>query len=109
MWKEGDVWGIYLKCREIPALNVWNSFVVGVEKQMSYPMFGGSCKVNEVEIRGLSYKASTIVNYDSRVVPDLIIPHITNYDSRVVIFDRRAFIRLTTALSCPLIKFTCSF
>ena len=30
-----------------------------------------------------------IVNYDSRVVPDLKIPHITT-------LDRRAFIRLTT-------------
>ena len=27
-------------------------------------------------ISGQSYKASTIVNYDSRVVPDLKIPHI---------------------------------
>ena len=26
---------------------------------------------------GESYKGSTIVNYDSRVVPDLKIPHIT--------------------------------
>ena len=27
--------------------------------------------------RGLSYKGSTIVYYDSRAVPDLKIPHIT--------------------------------
>ena len=26
---------------------------------------------------GQSYKGSTIVNYDSRVIPDLKIPHIT--------------------------------
>ena len=30
---------------------------------------------------GQSYKASTIVNYDSRVVPDLKLPHITTLDS----------------------------
>ena len=30
---------------------------------------------------GLSYKASTIVMYDSRVVPDLKIPHITTLES----------------------------
>ena len=37
-----------------------------------------------------------IVNYDSRVVPDLKIPHITT-DSRVVIYDHRGFIRLAAA------------
>ena len=30
---------------------------------------------------GQSYKGSTIVNYDSRVVPDLKIPHITTLGS----------------------------
>ena len=30
---------------------------------------------------GQSYKASTIVNYDSRVVPDLKIAHITTLQS----------------------------
>ena len=30
---------------------------------------------------GQSYKASTIVNYDSRVVPDWKIPHITILES----------------------------
>ena len=30
---------------------------------------------------GQSYKASTIVIYDSRVVPDLKIPHITILES----------------------------
>ena len=30
---------------------------------------------------GQSYKASTIVNYYSRVVPDLKIPHITTLES----------------------------
>ena len=32
-------------------------------------------------ISGQSYKASTIVIYDSRVVPDLKIPHITTLES----------------------------
>ena len=30
---------------------------------------------------GQSYKGSTIVNYDSRVIPDLKIPHITTLGS----------------------------
>ena len=30
-----------------------------------------------------SYKASTIVNYDSSVIPDLKIPHITTLESFV--------------------------
>ena len=30
---------------------------------------------------GQSYKASTIVMYDSRVVPDLKIPHVTTLES----------------------------
>ena len=33
------------------------------------------------ETSGQSYKGSTIVNYDSGVVPDLKIPHITILDS----------------------------
>ena len=33
------------------------------------------------EHSGQSYKASTIVIYDSRVVPDLKIPHITTPES----------------------------
>ena len=33
------------------------------------------------DLCGQSYKASTIVIYDSRVVPDLKIPHITTLDS----------------------------
>ena len=30
---------------------------------------------------GQSYKASTIIIYDSRVVPDLKIPHVTTIES----------------------------
>ena len=33
------------------------------------------------ELCGQSYKASMIVNYDSRVIPDLKIPHITTLES----------------------------
>ena len=45
-------------------------------------------------IRGQSYKASTIVNYDSRVV---IMGYFqVRYDSRVVIYDCRGFIRFAT-------------
>ena len=57
---------------------------------------------------GQSYKASMIVIYDTRVVPDLKIPHITTlesyqtwkypkyYDSRVVNYKRKLFIWLAT-------------
>ena len=45
-------------------------------------------------ICGQSYKASTIVNYDSRVV---IMGYFqVRYDSRVVIYDCRGFIRFAT-------------
>ena len=45
-------------------------------------------------IRGQSCKASTIVNYDSRVV---IMGYFqVRYDSRVVIYDCRGFIRFAT-------------
>ena len=40
---------------------------------------------------GQSYKHFTLVNYDSRVVPDLKILHITT-----VIYERKMFIRLAT-------------
>ena len=43
--------------------------------------------------RGQSYKASTLLIYDPRFVPDLKIPH---YDSRLVNYERKLFIRLAT-------------
>ena len=49
-----------------------------------------------------SYKTSTIVTYDSRVVPDLKIPPFYNY--RAVIYDRRDFIRLATEQSSILLR-----
>ena len=54
-------------------------------------------KKNVLYLCGQSYKVSMIVNYDSRVVPDLKLPHITT--PRVVIYDRRGFIRLATDLT----------
>ena len=36
--------------------------------------------VVHLNISGQSYKASTIIIYDSRVVPDLKIPHITTLE-----------------------------
>ena len=41
---------------------------------------------------GQSYKASTLVIYDSRVVRMSYL--LVNYDSRVVIYERKMFIRL---------------
>ena len=52
---------------------------------------------------GQSYKTSTIVIYDSRVVPDWKIPHITTL-GRVVIYERKMFIRLATGVP-PLKRF----
>ena len=40
-----------------------------------------------------TYKSSMIVIYDSRVVPDLNTPY---YDSRLVNYERKMFIRLAT-------------
>ena len=37
--------------------------------------------LNGQETCGQSYKASTIVIYDSRIVPDLKIPHIATLES----------------------------
>ena len=46
---------------------------------------------------GQSYKGSTIVNFGSWVVPNM--GHFqVRYNSRVVIYDHRAFIRLTTVV-----------
>ena len=37
-------------------------------------------RITKLEINKKSYKASTIVIYDSKVIPDLKIPHITTVD-----------------------------
>ena len=46
---------------------------------------------------GQSYKHFTLINYDSRVVPDWKIPQL--YDPRVIIYERKMFIRLATGLT----------
>ena len=43
------------------------------------PKIGSTMLVTKIS--GQAYKGSTIVNYDSRVVPDLKIPHITTLGS----------------------------
>ena len=45
---------------------------------------------------GQYYKAPMIVIYNSRVVPDLKLPHIT---TRVINYNRKLFIRLATGNS----------
>ena len=55
------------------------------------------CESQIYKIRGQSYKDSTILIYDSRVVPDLKIP--PYYDSRIVNYERKLFIRLATGES----------
>ena len=72
-----DISQISVKGRSVLVINVW-----------PYSLH------NILVISGQSYKGSTIVNYDSRVVPDLKIPHIP--DSRVVNYDRKMFIKLAT-------------
>ena len=44
---------------------------------------------------GQSYKGSTIVNYNRRVVADSKIAY-RYYDSEVIIYDGRAFLKLAT-------------
>ena len=45
----------------------------GTGSCLNWPRFVDTC--------GQSYKAPMIINYDSRVVPDLKIPHITTLES----------------------------
>ena len=49
------------------------------------------------EFSGQSYQAFTLVNYDSRVVNMGYFQ--VRYNSRVVIYERKMFIRLATALT----------
>ena len=70
----------------------FNSYTVSLCKRKYYCMAGlqvefdqtRKCVVismSKLETSGQSYKASTIVIYDSRVVPDLKIPHIMTLES----------------------------
>ena len=52
------------------------------------------------DISGQSYKHFTLVNYDSRVVHDLKIPHITTLEW--LSYERIMFLRLAT---CPFLPF----
>ena len=72
----------------LPKCVLWNSqpylsfcyilFTYSPAHRLGYKTAWQNCS-----IRGLSYKASTIVNYDSRVVPDLKIPHIMTVDLQI--------------------------
>ena len=55
----------------------WGSVCGSVWKEQSLP----------TPTSGQSYKAYTIVNYDSRVVPDWKIPHITTLESKFTIVE----------------------
>ena len=75
-----------------------NLTVIGLDR-IFYAKITLLCKT-QVAIARLnsiqSHEGSTIVNDDSIIVPELKIPHIK--DSRAVIYDGRASIRLTTGL-----------
>ena len=61
-----------------PAIVCYLGTYIGVIKGL------GTYTVNDEKMgqtSGQSYKASTIVIYDSRVIPDLKIPHITMLES----------------------------
>ena len=47
---------------------------------MFHVNFADDC-IWTAELSGQSYKAPTVVIYDSRVVPDLKLPHITTLES----------------------------
>ena len=40
IYKEDELWGVYLKCWHIPSLNMWTSFAVGEEKCMDHEVLG---------------------------------------------------------------------
>ena len=52
------------------------SFCYFEHSELAYPNW-----LYQVLFSGQSYNASTIIIYDSRVVPDLNLPHITTLDS----------------------------
>ena len=45
VWKDAHIWGFYLTCRELPHLNILETFQDGVEKNVEHPMFCGKAKV----------------------------------------------------------------
>ena len=46
VWKDANIWGFYLTCRELPLLNILETFLDGIEKEVDHPMFGGKAKVS---------------------------------------------------------------
>lgn len=45
IWKDGNVWGAHVTCKEHPHLNSLDAIAEGVEKCVDTPMFGGKAKV----------------------------------------------------------------
>ena len=45
VWKHEDIWGCYLRCHELPHLNLWQGFALGDEKEVELPILGGMVKV----------------------------------------------------------------
>ena len=54
IWKDEEIWGCYLRCRDMPHLNLWNSFVEGEEKRIEHALLGGFCKVKKALFGGFS-------------------------------------------------------
>ena len=42
IYKDGELWGFYLKCLQIPSLNIWISFAEGEEQCIEHEIFGRS-------------------------------------------------------------------
>ena len=63
----------------------WKLYKLNAENETlfknSRELLGTVLPPNSLIICGQSYKVSAIVSYDSRVVPDLKIPHISTQDS----------------------------
>ena len=48
VWKDEDIWGIYLRCHELPHLNLWQGFALGDEEKLEMPILGGMVMVRKV-------------------------------------------------------------
>ena len=44
-YKDKELWGFYLKCREHPQFNLWHSFVIGEESCIDNELLGGNIRV----------------------------------------------------------------
>ena len=63
----------YVQTTCVPSLGTWNKVNIDQDQWLHF-----SCKII---FSGQSYKAPTIVIYESRVIPDLKLPHITTLES----------------------------